>query len=92
VHCVGTDYPLFGIGKVGREHDRGTVLPAAETAMAADEALERRDLLGTWVDQAVDVDVRAFGAARGAPSGCIEMQGVWSARGGRARQHCLARA
>ena len=55
-----------GIGKVRREHDRGPVLPAAEAAVAADEALERRDLLGSGVDQAVDVDVRAFGTVRDA--------------------------
>ena len=42
----------------------GAVLPAAEAAVAADQALERRDLLGARVDEAVDVDVRRLRAER----------------------------
>ena len=41
----------------------GSVLPATEAAVTTDEALERGDLLGARIHQAVDVDVRRLGAA-----------------------------
>ena len=61
VHRVGADHPLLRERQVGRHHDARAVLPAAEPAVAADEALEGGDLLGARVDEAVDVDVGRLG-------------------------------
>ena len=46
VHGVGADDALLGEGQVDRDDDAGAVLPAAESAVAADQALEGGDLLG----------------------------------------------
>ena len=63
--CMASAPTTRSSGRAGPSGTRrGTVLPAAEPAVAADQALEGRDLLGAGVDQAVDVDVRAFGAVR----------------------------
>src|SRR4051794_4075460 len=47
----------------GHKHE-GPVLPTTEATVAAHEVLERRDLLGARIDDAVDIDVRCFGPQR----------------------------
>ena len=48
-----------------RQHE-AAVLPATETAVAADQRLEGRDVEGVGVDGAVDVELGALAAMRSA--------------------------
>ena len=61
---VRADHRLGRERHVRRHDDEGAVLPAAQAAVAPDEALEGGDLLGAGLDQAVDVDVGRFRAER----------------------------
>src|SRR5262245_63200083 len=60
VHGVGADDHLAGSLKLDRPNQHRAILPTAQTAMAADEALERGHLVEI-VEQAVDVDVGRLG-------------------------------
>src|SRR6202008_4817527 len=47
-------------GQVVGPQENGTVLPAAEPSMGADQALECRDVFGHGVDGAVHIQIRSL--------------------------------
>ncbi len=61
MHRVGADQTLVGEGQVDWYERARSVLPAAEAAVAADQALEGRHFVGARVQTAVHVDVRRLG-------------------------------
>ena len=77
MHRVGPDDAVGRERQVYGDDDAGSVLPPAQPAVAAHQALECGDLLGTRIDEAVDVDVGRLGAVGDALD---ELRGVRTER------------